>query len=185
METKSSKVIFVVAVVALVIALGAAVTAAVALAVGDHDGRGCGRAENGPGMMRGNIGQRGQDNLPQLRDRGPGMGLGMGLDLQKAAEALGITEQELQTERQSGKTLAQIAQEKGVDTQTLVDAMLSQAKTDLAQRVADGKITQAQADEILQRLTERVQTLINSGQPGRFGGWSGPPCVVGAEQQAS
>jgi len=102
-----------------------------------------------------------------------------------AAEALGMTEQDLRTELQGGKTLAQVAQEKGVDTQKLVDAMLSQAKTDLAQQVANGRITQSQADQTLQELTTRIQTLINSGQPGRFGGWSGPPCIVGTEAQAS
>lgn len=185
METKSSKVIFIVAVVALVIALGAVAIAGVALALADRDGRGCGGAENGRSMMRGDIGPRGEDRLPQLRDQGPGMGLGLRAELQKAAEALGMTEQDLRTELQGGKTLAQVAQEKGVDTQKLVDAMLSQAKTDLAQQVANGRITQSEADQTLQELTTRVQTLINSGQPGRFGGWSGPPCIVGTEAQAS
>ena len=182
METKSSKIILIVSVVALVIALGAAAVAGVALARGD--GRGCGRIEDSRGMMRGDIGQREQSNLPQLR--GPGMmGPGFGIDLQKAAQTLGMTEADLQTELQSGKTLAQVAQEKGVDTQKLVDAFLSAAKADLAQQVADGRITQSQADQTLQELTTRVQTLINSGQPGRSGGWSGPPCIVGTEAQAS
>jgi len=178
METKSSKVIFIVAVVALVLALGAIAIAGVALA----DGR-CGRDRdevNGPGMMR-RIGERGQEDILP----GPGLRMGFGLDLQKAAEALGMTQADLQTELQSGKTLAQVAQEKGVATQTLVDALLVQPKADLAQQVASGRITQAQADQELQELTNRIQTLINSGQPGRTGGWSGPPCITGTAQQAT
>ncbi len=182
---KSSKVIFIVAVVALVVALGAIAIAGVALAAGGHDGWGRGRDDNRQCKMRDNIGPRAEDGLPQLQERGLGMGLGLGLDLQRAAQALGMTEADLQTELSNGKTLAQIAQERGVATQTLVDALLNQAKADLAQRVADGKITQAQADQMLTDLTERIQTLINSGQPGRSGGRSGPPGVKGTEQQAS
>ncbi len=180
METKSSKVIFIVAVVALVLALGAIAIAGVALA----DGR-CGRDRdevNGPGMMR-RLGERGQEDI--LPGPGPMMRFGARIELQKAAEALGMTQADLQTQLQSGKTLAQVAQEKGVTTQTLVDALLAQPKADLAQQVASGRITQAQADEELQELTNRIQTLINSGQPGRTGGWSGPPCIMGTAQQAT
>lgn len=181
METKSSKVLFIVAVVALVVALVAVALGGIALATG-----GCERDRdieiNGPGMMR-RLGERGQENIVP----GPGrmMGLGAGIDLQTAAQALGMTEADLQNELQGGKTLAQVAQEKGVATQTLVDALLAEPKADLAQQVTGGKITQAQADQILADLTDRIQTLINSGQPGRSGGWSGPPCITGTAQQAT
>ncbi len=181
METKSSKVLFIVAVVALVVALVAVTLAGIALATGE-----CGRDRaieiDGPGIMR-RLGERGQENIVP----GPGrmMGLGAGIDLQVAAQALGMSEADLRTELESGKTLAQVAQEKGVATQTLVDALLAEPKADLAQQVTDGKITQAEADKILANLTNRIQTLINSGQPGRSGGWSGPPCITGTSQQAT
>ncbi len=182
METRSSKVIFIVAVAALVVALGAITIAGIALAQGDDNGRA--RLQMGPGMMRGDIGQRLPDEMPRLRNRlkmpGPGMGL------EEAAEALGLTEQELRTQLADGKTLAEIAGEKGVNTQTLVDAMTSQAKADLAEQVANGELTQAEADETLRVLTDRVKTFIDSGMPDPCGIRRGSPSVQGtASSQAT
>ncbi|RME62337.1 MAG: hypothetical protein D6790_06510 [Caldilineae bacterium] len=101
---------------------------------------------------------------------GPGgdHGFGRGFDkgrrggedhLQAVADALGMTVEELQAAREEGKTLEEIAAEKGVDLQAV---MLEQAQEKLAQAVADGKLTQEEADQIL----ERIQ---NGEQPGPFG----------------
>src|SRR4051794_17858614 len=44
-----------------------------------------------------------------------------GPNLDAAATALGITTDELKTELESGKTIAQVASDKGVDVQTVID----------------------------------------------------------------
>jgi hypothetical protein len=46
-----------------------------------------------------------------------------------------------------GKTLADLAKAKGVDTQKLVDVLVAQQKTMLDQAVTDNRLTQAQADK--------------------------------------
>lgn len=55
---------------------------------------------------------------------GPHGGRGLeGVELEAAAKALGMTTDELTTALQSGKTLEQIATDKGVDFQTVMDAI--------------------------------------------------------------
>lgn len=101
--------------------------------------------------------------------------IGKGLDV--AAETLGVTEDELRTALRDGKTLAEIATDKGVDRQALVDALVADAEAKLAEKVADGSITQEQADERAERLTEAVESMVDGEGPmgrGGFGGGHGP-----------
>lgn len=106
---------------------------------------------------------------------GPGMGRG-GKGLDAAASALGITADELRTELQSGKTIAEVAGEKGVDVQAVVDAMVAQMKTHLDEEVASGEHTQAEADQKLADATTRITEQVNNGMPagGRGHGGHGP-----------
>jgi hypothetical protein len=95
---------------------------------------------------------------------GPGLG---GLDA--AASYLGLTEAELHEQLESGQTLAQIAaaQHKSVDG--LKQAMVDQAKQDLDAAVSEGRLTEAQAQEILGDLEQRIDDVINGtlmGGPG-------------------
>jgi hypothetical protein len=76
-----------------------------------------------------------------------------------AAEALGMTADELLAELQGGKSIADVANERGVDPQTIADSILASMKDNLAQAVADGKITQEQADQMLSRMEERATDL--------------------------
>ena len=62
------------------------------------------------------------------------------------AKALGIDEQTLVSELQSGKTIAQLAQEKGIDLATVTAAAQTTMKLHLDQLIAAGVLTQAQAD---------------------------------------
>lgn len=90
--------------------------------------------------------------------RGPG-GKGGGFSLtgiQVAAEKLGMTTDELITALQSGKTLEQIAQEKGVDYADIQAAIQEERQTELRDRieqaVSDGTISQEKADWLLEGL---------------------------------
>ncbi len=63
-----------------------------------------------------------------------------------AGRALSITEDELETQLRAGQTLAQLAQAHNTTEQAVIDAALAAAKTELAEAVTAGTLTQAQAD---------------------------------------
>jgi hypothetical protein len=108
--------------------------------------------------------------------RGGKGGFGGGHSLGAAATALGMTEAELMTALQSGKTLAEVAKDKSVSVDTLIQALVTAEKERIAQKVTDGVLTQAQADEWLADLTARVTDKVNSTRPmhgGRMGGFKG------------
>ena len=110
--------------------------------------------------------------------RGPG---GRGANLSVAAEALGISEADLRTALQDGQTLAEVAKDKGVDKQKVIDALVADAKARTAEAVKAGKLTQAEADERLAEVTERITTMVDEGMPqgGPHGGHDGPPPADG------
>lgn len=115
--------------------------------------------------------------LPAGGDHGPGGkggpgGRGPGLDA--AAEALGITADELRTELQAGKTIAEVAEAKGVDKQTVIDAMVADLKAHLDEEVASGEHTQEEADQKLAEATERITTMVDEGMPAGGPGGHGP-----------
>lgn len=97
-----------------------------------------------------------------FKGRGPGWGCfgwargGDWTMFDKAAETLGLTPVELFTELHSGKTLEEIAEAKGIDVQTVYDAMeavrVEAQKQAIQQAVEDGKISQEQADWMLEGL---------------------------------
>lgn len=80
---------------------------------------------------------------------------------------LGITSDELKTELRSGKSLAEIATEKGVDTQKVIDAIVAEMTEKVNEKVAEGKITQNQADTMLANAVERVTAMVNGEHPAR------------------
>lgn len=90
-----------------------------------------------------------------------------GLGLDAAATALGITADELRTELEGGSTLADVAAAKGVDVQTLIDALVAEAKAHVDDEVASGEITQAEADTKLADATTRITDAVNNGFPQR------------------
>jgi hypothetical protein len=76
--------------------------------------------------------------------------------LEAAAKALGMTADELSAELWGGKTLSDIAEEKGVDIADVKAAVeaaqIAETKTAIAQAVTDGEITQDKADWLLEGL---------------------------------
>ncbi len=88
---------------------------------------------------------------------GPGMrGLRSQAELEAAAKALGMTADELSAELWGGKTLSDLADEKGVDiadVQAAVQAaQIAATKTAIQQAVTDGTMTQAKADWLIKGL---------------------------------
>ena len=89
----------------------------------------------------------------------------IGVALDEAAKALGIDLDELRTELQSGKTLAEIATAHGVDVQKVIDALTTDAKAKLDAAVTAGRITREQADSRLAEMTSRLEDLVNRPLP--------------------
>jgi len=109
-----------------------------------------------------------------LMESGPkGAKGGPGLDV--AAQALGMTTDELHTALKGGQTLAQIAESKGVNVQVVIDALVASATNHINEEVTSGEITQAEADAKLAELSQRVTDRVNNPRPegGRRGG-NGP-----------
>jgi hypothetical protein len=100
---------------------------------------------------------------------------GAGIISDAVTELLGMTPEEIFTERSAGKTLSQIANEKGVTDQQVIDAVLAGQQEAIDQAVADGKITQEQADWLVARAKALAPfQLSNPFAPrGGRGGWHG------------
>ena len=78
------------------------------------------------------------ESRPERGPGGPGHGRrGKGPGLEAAATALGIEPSELMTQLRDGKTIAQVAADKGVDVQTVIDAMVADMSTHLDEEVAE------------------------------------------------
>jgi len=108
-----------------------------------------------------------KDAITDLVNNGPGVppsGPRNGL-LQTAATYLGISVSDLQSDLQSGKTLAQEATAKSKTADGLVQALLAPLKSELDKRVTAGDVTSAQETAILNRETTRLNNLVNNTKP--------------------
>lgn len=98
--------------------------------------------------------------------RGAGMRIGIGPAFGDAAGTyLGLTPDELRTQLEGGKTLAQVAAEQGKTVDGLKAAIVAGAKTELDQAVAAGKLTAAQEQEMLSRLEEHLDDIVANAGP--------------------
>jgi len=82
-----------------------------------------------------------------------------------AAEALGITTDELMTELRDGASIADVAKAKNVDVNKVIDAIVNDAKAKLDAAVKDGDLTQEEADKVQEDLEARVTDLVNNTRP--------------------
>ena len=98
--------------------------------------------------------------------RGAAFGGQQGISI--ITEQLGMTREELRTELQAGKSIADVAAEQGVSLDTLENALIEPLSEKLAERVANGDMTQEEADEKLAQARERIQERLT--QSGGLGG---------------
>jgi hypothetical protein len=110
-----------------------------------------------------------------------------GRGLATAASYLGLTEAELRAELASGKSLADVAKAKGKSVDGLKANLKADLETKLDAAVKAGRITRVQADEMLARMAERLDDMIEGklGPGGHHGGsgWGGP--LPGASQPSA
>jgi hypothetical protein len=97
----------------------------------------------------------------------PGLSVGIEIKGPPAAIAsyLGLTEDELRAQLESGKTLAQIASARGKSVSGLEDVIYADMKTHLDHAVADGKLTAAQEQEMLAELRSHIDDMVNDSGP--------------------
>jgi len=141
--------------------------------LGDGSGDGMMGPGFGPGMP-------GKGHLGRMGGRGNSL-------VSVAAEQLGMTAQDLMTELRNGATIADVAAEKNVDPQAILDAYAAQLKAELDQAVADGKITQKAADASLEQAktnaAEQVNQAWTSPGPDDFGKGGRPGRMPDTEDQ--
>ena len=115
----------------------------------------------------------------QIFAEGPGLSIGVGLPigphaLRVAANAIGVDVQDLLTQLSDGSTVADVAGANSVDVQTVIDALVAEAEAHLDEKVADGDLTQAEADERLAEITDRITDMVNNGPSFERGGFGRP-----------
>ena len=124
---------------------------------GDFVGRGMmGGGMMGRGMMGGSMmggGMMGYDNSMH--------------DL--TAELLGLDAQALWDARQAGKSIAEIAEEQGVELQVIIEAHMVAAGEHMAEMVAAGTMTQEQASEMLVYMATNIEAHLSGDFSGGFG----------------
>jgi len=99
------------------------------------------------------------------------------------AQAVGMTQDELWTEFRNGKTLVQIAEAKGITREQLSQVLLGAMRTNMQQAVAQGWMTQAQADWMLQHMEQfGLENMLDHMGSGRYGsgGCHGQPGIPGS-----
>jgi hypothetical protein len=100
--------------------------------------------------------------------------------LHAAAQFLGLTDAQLRTQLDGGKTLAQVAKDNGKSVDDLIQAMVADAKQHLDEAVSAGRLTQTQEDKVVADLKEHITSLVNGERP-QFRGlhglrpFGGPP----------
>lgn len=102
-------------------------------------------------------------DMPEHAEHAKGGKGGPGMDV--AAQALGMMADELHTALDGGQTLAQVASDKGVNVQVVIDALVASATNHINEEVTSGEITQAEADQKLADLTQRVTDRVNNPRP--------------------
>jgi hypothetical protein len=102
--------------------------------------------------------------------------------LATVSKVLGITEAELKTELEAGKSIADVAKAKNVDLATVKAALIAEAKAHIDAEVAAGKHTAAEGVAKLAEKSARIDTMLTTaGLPARgphggggHGGKGGP-----------
>jgi hypothetical protein len=88
------------------------------------------------------------------------------------ADLTGLSAEEVQAQRAAGESAADIAEANGSSAEEVVNAALEARKALLDERVADGTLTQEQADLMYEQMTERLTERVNTDETGRPN-WAG------------
>lgn len=123
------------------------------------------------GTVQGHMGIAGDDMISMMAGVTP-----MHDDVEKM---LDMTHQDLYNQMAAGKSLAQIAAEKGVTEQQLVDGIMAGRKAALDEAVAAGRMTRNQADAMLGYMQNNLKTMVNTPGMGLGTMWDTQPSQPG------
>lgn len=84
-----------------------------------------------------------------------------GAALDTAAGALDITSDELASKLKSGKSIADVAQEAGVELPKVTGALVDAAKRKIAEAVESGRLPADKAEKLEAKLAERIDRLVH------------------------
>lgn len=84
-----------------------------------------------------------------------------GSGFQTVSELLGLTTQEIQELRHDGQSLVDIAAARDVSEEELVAVLIAGRQAEIGEKVAVGTITQEQADQMLQVMTQNLRQAVN------------------------
>ncbi|MEK7324372.1 MAG: hypothetical protein AAB217_03835, partial [Chloroflexota bacterium] len=98
-----------------------------------------------------------------------------------AANVLGMDQAELVAALNSGQTIADVAKAKGVALDKIVDAFIAPRVDALNQAVADGRLTQAQADTMLATMKANFTAQVSAPHAVTPRGASGGMSFVDAD----
>ncbi len=76
-------------------------------------------------------------------------------------DLLGLTSEECRVLCSEGNSLADIASKQGVTTDALIEAIITEQTALVQAEVADGSLTQEQADFLMQLIVEQVEITVN------------------------
>lgn len=87
-----------------------------------------------------------------------------------SAEVIGISPKELAAELKAGRSIAEVAEAKGVEVSKVTDALVAKGTARIDQAVADGKITAERAAKAKARLPKVADRVVNFHKGDRKGG---------------
>jgi len=88
-----------------------------------------------------------------------------GSGMREVAKLLGMSKDELKTALMSGKTLAELAKERGVDRQKVVDLVAARMQKRLDERLKDGNVTRDAYETRKARIPELAARIVDEGMP--------------------
>jgi lambda repressor-like predicted transcriptional regulator len=89
---------------------------------------------------------------------------------QAAADALGLTREQVTEMRQEGLSLAQIAEKQGVSVSSVVDALAAGWSERIQERVENGALTDEQAAALQEQVRERAEAMVRQTDLGGMQG---------------
>jgi len=105
------------------------------------------------------------ENRPMRGDRighrGPAW---HGRNTSVVADLLGVDQETLRSELLAGKSIADVAEENGVEIQTVIDALIADAESHIALATEHG-LDEERAAERLERITERITEGVYNTRP--------------------
>jgi hypothetical protein len=112
--------------------------------------------------------------------RGPGFGGGAFIQggLDEVAKSIGISTDDLKTELQGGKSIADVAKAHNVDPQKVINDLVASASAKIDAAVQSGKLKSDMADKLKSHLSDSITKLVNGQFKGHLpfgpGGRKGP-----------